>query len=126
MRNLSRTEARRAATQYTGQPGVKLETEARYVENAFRLVRVFEDLLDGGVVHGQADRAELWRHALDGAGFDGEGDSGAAGEVEEDLADVVTAEVEGHGFLEEDSDLVFLGEDDDGLVPRIPGHTGGA
>ena len=38
-------DARRAAEQYLGQPGVKLQTDKKYVENAFLLTRVFTDLL---------------------------------------------------------------------------------
>ncbi len=38
-------DARRAAEQYLSQPGVRLQTDKKYVENAFLLARVFKDLL---------------------------------------------------------------------------------
>jgi hypothetical protein len=38
-------DARRGAEQYVGQPDTKLQTDKKYVENAFLLTRVFMDLL---------------------------------------------------------------------------------
>lgn len=38
-------DARRAAEQYLSQPGVKLETDRKYMENAFLLTRVLRELL---------------------------------------------------------------------------------
>ncbi len=38
-------DAQQAAEAYLGQPNIKLETDRRYVENAFVLYRVFKDLM---------------------------------------------------------------------------------